>query len=124
MTRRHEEKGDETVAFRVPERIACWLRDRARVIEAKTGERTTPSSLMRQIVEDHLTQDQSANISDGNRMFANLSQPAIAEALETARTAIETALQQTGMLKATGQKRRATKRAVVFMVSRSSPVSA
>ncbi|MBN2118535.1 MAG: hypothetical protein JW730_18320 [Anaerolineales bacterium] len=53
MTARQDIKGDETVAFRVPEQTAAWLRDRARVLGI------TPSLFMRQIVEQALTGEQA-----------------------------------------------------------------
>lgn len=100
MTARHEEKGDETVAFRVPERIAAWLRDRARVLE------TTPSCLMRKIVEEFLAQTNDANISGGNPMFANIPDPHVIEHLDTLESALQAIRGQLGMVRADGVEKR------------------
>jgi hypothetical protein len=45
MTRRHEIKGDETVALRVPDKIAAALNAEA------VWNKTTKSEIMRQILE-------------------------------------------------------------------------
>jgi hypothetical protein len=72
--RERNAKRDETVAFRVPEMIASWLRDRCRVLSATRKERVTPSCLMREIVTHYLEAEQGrkrfspfANISDQER---------------------------------------------------------
>ena len=102
MTRRHDEKGDETVAFRVPEKIAAGIRDRARWNDL------TPSELMRRIVEQFLVEGNVANVSPENVMFANKSKTDVSAALEAAKTAIEEAASKIGMIPAVRQARRKT----------------
>lgn len=109
MTRRHEEKGDETIALRAPGHIVAVLRQEAIVATAREQQKdpkaptVTISELMRRMLEEKYFGDPNCKHL---RLFANVSESAVIETLETVRTAIETVLQQTGMLKATGQKRR------------------
>jgi hypothetical protein len=66
LARERKAKRDETVAFRVSEQIAAWLRDRCCARQIK------PSALMREILIQHLEDEQGCKRFS---MFANLSEP-------------------------------------------------
>jgi hypothetical protein len=100
MTRRHDEKGDETVALRVPDKIVAALNAEA------LWNQTTKSEIMRQILESRYSGEQECKPLP---TFANNSDSGVAEALETAKTAIEAAFRRIGMLPASREiKRRRT----------------
>jgi hypothetical protein len=93
MTRRHDEKGDETVALRVPDKIAAALHAEALL------NGTTKSDLMRTILEERYVDGQGCKPL---RSFANNSESAIAEKLTVAKTAIEAVFSEIGMIRAGG----------------------
>jgi len=78
MTRRHEIKGNETIALRVPDKI-----DAALTAEALWNE-TTKSELMRRILEQRYADGQQCKHLD---LFANKSAE-IQKALEAASNAL------------------------------------
>ncbi len=99
MTRRHDEKGDETVALRVPDKIVAALNAEA------LWNQTTKSEIMRQILESRYSGEQQCKPLP---TFANNSNSDIARALEAAKTAIEEAASKIGMIPAVRQARRKT----------------
>lgn len=62
MAKRCLEKADETMTFRVSDKFAAGIRDRARFLEI------TPSALIRNIIENHfhaeIPSDRSAKYAD------------------------------------------------------------
>lgn len=95
MTRRHEEKGDETVAFRAPGHVAAWLRERAIIMTAcakqedPNASQVTASEIMRRILEDQVFGGQTCK---GLRTFASNSQEEILMHIQHAKRSIDAAI--------------------------------